>query len=265
MVNRSGAATKKYAREYDVCFKSYFSLTSSMPLFDGRLMPNWARHPVKRIAGIPGIAGRSELLARFYWQGRLAETRRACSDVPLFSTREDLYAHVNQAFFDVGSRAMDFLEFGVYQGASIQAWAALNHNPATRYWGFDSFAGLPEDWHAGKEKGTFSTSGKTPAVADPRVRFVVGLFQETLPSFLESFTPQNRLLVHNDSDLYSSTLYCLTMMNSLLGAETIMIFDDFYDSLHQYRALMDYCSAYRRSFRIVGVTKEFGQAAIEIH
>jgi len=236
-----------------------------MPLFDGRLVPSWVRQIVKRIARSPGIARHSELLARFHWQAQLAETRRKAPDAPVFPSREDLFAHVNQEVFDGGRLAMDFLEFGVFQGASLRTWANLNHNPGTRYWGFDSFEGLPEDWHPGKERGTFSTSGKPPVIDDSRVQLVVGLFQDTLPIFLHSFEPRNRLLVHSDSDLYSSTLYCLTMMNSLLLPGTIMIFDDFYDSLHQYRAFRDYCSAYRRTFRVVGMTKEFGQAAVEIN
>lgn len=236
-----------------------------MALFDGRILPRWMRLTVKQVAGAPGIAQRSELLARFHWQARLAETRRKFRDAPVFRSREDLYAHVNQVFFDGGRVAMDFLEFGVFQGASLRTWSTLNHNLETRYWGFDSFEGLPEDWHDGKEKGTFSTSGKEPTIDDPRVRFVVGWFQDTLPSFLASYAPRNRLVVHNDSDLYSSTLYCLTIMDSVLRAGTIVIFDDFYDSLHQYRALTDYCSAYLRSFRIIGMTKRIGQAAVEIH
>lgn len=72
-------------------------------------------------------------------------------------------------------------------------------------------------------------------------------------------------MVHNDSDLYSSTLYCLTIMNSFLRSGTIVIFDDFYDSMHQYRALTDYCSAYLRGFRVIGMTKRIAQAAVEIN
>ena len=183
----------------------------------------------------------------------------------MFPSREDLYFHVNQAFFNGGRVAMDFLEFGVFQGASLKTWSTLNHNPETRYWGFDSFEGLPEDWHAGKEKGTFSTFGKAPSIDDSRVQLVVGWFQDTLPSFLASYKPRHRLVVHNDSDLYSSTLYCLTIMNSVLRSGTIVIFDDFYDSLHQYRALTDYCSAYLRSFKVIGMTRHIGQAAVEMN
>jgi hypothetical protein len=123
----------------------------------------------------------------------------------------------------------------------------------------DDFAG---NCNYGKEKGTFSTIGKVPKIDDPRVQFVVVWFQDTLPSFLASYKPHNPLVVHNDSGLYSSTLYCLTIMDSFFRSGRMLIFDDFYDSLYQYRALMDYCSAYRRDFTVIGMTKRIAQVAV---
>ena len=37
-----------------------------------------------------------------------------------------------------------YLEFGVYQGASMRWWSAALNNPGSRLHGFDSFEGLPE-------------------------------------------------------------------------------------------------------------------------
>jgi hypothetical protein len=151
------------------------------------------RNAVKQVAAVPGVARHSELLARFHRQARLAETRRE-SPPPVFASREQLYAHVNEIFFDSGRTRMDFLEFGVFEGASLRSWSALNRNPETRFWGFDSFEGLPEDWHSGKEKGTFSTEDKVPELGDPRVQYVVGWFQQTLPQFAASY--HDRLMIH---------------------------------------------------------------------
>jgi hypothetical protein len=47
-------------------------------------------------------------------------------------------------------------------------------------------------------------------------RSVKGWFQNTLPGFLNAFTPRPRLVVHSDSDLYSSTLFTLASLNMLL-------------------------------------------------
>ncbi len=235
-----------------------------MALLDGRAFRLSMRNAAKRVASIPGITQHSELLARFHWRARLAETQRQFGDAPVFSYREELYSYVNQVFFDGGRRSMDFLEFGVFEGQSLKTWSNLNRDSETRYWGFDSFEGLPEDWRPGTRRGSFSTSGQVPNIDDPRVGFVVGWFQETLLPFLTEYRPRNPIVVHHDSDLYSSTLYCLTTMDSFLPSGTILIFDDFSDSLHQYRAFMDYCSAYRKAFNVIGLTRSVEHVAAQI-
>jgi hypothetical protein len=147
--------------------------------------------------------------------------------VPLFDNRFELYGHLQTV---IGDGPVDYLEFGVYRGESILRWAEIQHHPASRFLGFDSFEGLPEDWryfggiHA---RETFSTEGDQPEVDDPRVRFVKGLFQDTLPAFLADFTPGGQVVVHCDADLYSSTLYVLSECHRILGPGSIVIFDEF--------------------------------------
>src|SRR5438270_7095361 len=85
--------------------------------------------------------------------------------VPYFRDRFDLYNHLNE--FVLRRAPVDFLEFGVFKGESIRAWMLLNKNPASRFFGFDTFEGLPEEWrHVGKvtRKGEFSTGGRPPVV-----------------------------------------------------------------------------------------------------
>jgi len=175
-----------------------------------------------------------------------------------------MYVHLNRTFLDNGQAPIDYFEFGVARGDSLRSWCSLNTQPETRFFGFDSFEGLPENWTSERPKGAFGTSGETPDIRDPRVRFVIGWFQNALPEFLQSYQPRNRLVIHNDSDLYSSTLYCLTAMNRLIPAGTLIIFDEFYDVLHEYRALSDYGSAYMRKYKIVAATYRFNQAAVVI-
>lgn len=206
----------------------------------------------------------NERIDRFNWNARLVQTKKDFSSVPIFETRPELYAHVNQAWAGDGKVPIDYLEFGVFEGASLGRWCELNKHPESRFFGFDSFQGLPETWMRGWEKGTFNTNGKTPDIHDSRVQFVKGWFQDSLPPFLASYAPKNRQVVHSDSDLYSSTLYCLTTLNKLLSPGTIILFDDFYDPIHEYRALNDYASAYRRNFRILAATDRFYQVAIEL-
>jgi hypothetical protein len=206
----------------------------------------------------------SSFLDRLNWTARWVETAKENSQCPRFDTREKMYEHANRTFFDDGKSPIDYLEFGVFEGNSMRTWCQLNTSPETRFFGFDSFEGLPEDWTADRPKSSFTTSGRTPEIRDPRVQFVVGWFQHSLPVFLKSYEPKNRLLVHIDSDLYSSSLFCLTSLNHIMPSGTIIIFDEFYDVLHEYRALSDYAGAYMRNYRIVAATQGFNKATVEL-
>jgi hypothetical protein len=198
------------------------------------------------------------------WEMRLYSTVarfRAALELP---TRADLYRYVSRDFLDDGAKAIDYLEFGVYRGETFREWCALNQNPDSRFFGFDSFEGLPEDWNPRRPKGAFDTGGRLPELDDVRAEFVVGWFQHSLAAFVRSYRPQDQLVVHVDCDLYSSTLYCLSTLDSVIAPGTVIIFDEFYDSLHEYRALTDYCSAYLRDYRLIAYTKDIVQAAVAI-
>lgn len=206
----------------------------------------------------------SPFLERLNWSARWVASVRGSEGSRAFPTREEMYDRLNVQYFGGGRNAMDFLEFGVHLGGSLRRWCEINGSPDARFFGFDSFEGLPEDWNRGAKKGAYNAKGQVPQIGDPRVQFVVGWFQETLPAFLLGFRARNRLVIHNDSDLYSSTLYCLTMLNSLMVPGTLVIFDEFYDPVNEYKALHDYVVAYRRKFKIVAHTAGFTQAAVEI-
>jgi O-methyltransferase len=207
----------------------------------------------------------SHLVDKLNWNARWLDTLRKTDDVPLFPYREHLYSFVNETYFGAGADPVDYLEFGVYKGASLRTWANLNKNASSRLFGFDSFEGLPENWVSGKPQGTFSTEGNLPDIKDSRVEFVIGWFQHSLPQFLSSFKRESRLLIHNDSDLFSSTLYTLAMLNPIIQPGTIIIFDEFDAVLDEFRALTSYASAFLRSYKIVAATQDFQQTAVEIH
>jgi hypothetical protein len=170
---------------------------------------------------------------------------------PYLSSREALYAHVAEI---IGNIPITFLEFGVYQGASLQSWVGLNTADQSQFIGFDSFEGLPEAWvNVGHQfmPGSFSTEGKLPLITDPRVRFIKGWFQDTLPPFLAHFTTNKALLIHCDADIYPSTLFVLCQLNSFMQAGTIVIFDDFSSMLHDFRAWEDYTRAFCRRYKLL--------------
>lgn len=151
-----------------------------------------------------------------------------------------------------------FLEFGVYQGTSINI-IADQVTPRIVH-GFDSFKGLPEDWwHSRKHvlrKGRFTTNGKLPEVR-PNVRLHVGLFADTLPGFLQNHAGQCAF-VHLDADIYSSTIQVLNLLNERIMAGTYLRFDELcpwtriddrgYEPFlkHEYRALTEWCANHQR-------------------
>lgn len=180
---------------------------------------------------------------------------------PTFASRLELYHYINDTYLSKGEVPLDFFEFGVYRGDSLRAWSAMNKNPTARFYGFDSFYGLPEYWKAGRPKGTFDMGGKTPEISDARIRLIEGLFQQTLPEFLKSYVPSGQIVIHNDCDLYSSTLFCLTHMDSTMLPGTMLIFDEFDDLFHEFRAFCDYTDAYRRNYELMAGTSTLTQAA----
>jgi len=208
----------------------------------------------------------SAFIDKLNWNAKWMTTVEAARDVPIYQTRLELHRFVQSR--ETGP--IDYMEFGVFQGESLRWWCEANSHAESRFFGFDSFEGLPEawspkTWSATFPKGTFSTGGSIPDIKDSRVQFVVGWFQETLPAFLASYQAREcPLVVHCDSDLYSSALFCLTSLNRIIPRGSIIIFDELNDVLSEYRALTNYAAAYLRQWRFIAATEYFAQAAVEI-
>ncbi|MGL1862739.1 MAG: class I SAM-dependent methyltransferase [Pseudodesulfovibrio sp.] len=181
-----------------------------------------------------------------------------------YKDRKKLYHCVNDRF--IRKAPIDYCEFGVYGGKSFKNWLELNPNPESRFYGFDSFEGLPEDWTGTAPKGAFTTKGSIPETDDPRASFIVGLFQDTVEEFSRNFTPENRLVLHMDADLYSSTLYCLMNFNSHIKPGTIILFDEFTarNYTDEFAALQDYCLTCYRDYKIIATRTDYVKLAIEI-
>jgi len=184
---------------------------------------------------------------------------------PIFQERTQMYDYLASEV--LGDQPIHYLEFGVFHGASIRYFSEINKNPDSRFVGFDTFEGLPEDWSefsGTTKKNTFDTNGNIPEINDNRVTFKKGLFQETLPGYLQDVKFSYPLLINNDSDLYSATLYVLTSANDIILPGTVIIFDEFYSATHEFRALMDYSASYLRKYEVVAATQDHIQVAIKI-
>lgn len=159
-----------------------------------------------------------------------------------------LYEYIAKRY-DLQSAPMTYLEFGVATGTTIKWWATTNKNPVSSFVGFDTFTGLPEAW-AMMPKGGFSTGGKLPDIDDGRVRFVAGMFQQTLLNEIKPVSAfHGRTVIHLDADLYSSTLFVLMALDHLLKPGDILIFDEFAYVSDEFRAFHDYKTATGRKYK----------------
>ena len=159
---------------------------------------------------------------------------------------------------------VNYLEFGVCEGHSFRWWLKNNKDASSRFYGFDTFTGLPEQWDQFKA-GDMSTNGNLPDVnGDTRVEFLKGLFQETVPEFLKQFDNSRRKIIHLDADLYSSTLYTLASLEPFLKEGDILIFDEFGVPTHEFLALMNYQSAFRREVELIAAANNYFFTAFKV-
>ncbi len=157
-----------------------------------------------------------------------------------------------------------YLEFGVAFGHSFRWWVENNRDADSEFYGFDTFTGLPEQW-AFLKPGEMSTEGRTPEIDDNRYKFLVGLFQDTLPKFLKEFAAnKKRLVINLDADLYTSTLYVLTRIAPYLKPGDILIFDEFGVPTHEFRAFEDFSKSYYLKYETLAAANNYYQVAMKI-
>lgn len=183
----------------------------------------------------------------------------------IFASREELWLHCIEV---AGLKTKDsalILEFGVYKGYSAN-WFATQL-PNSKVFGFDSFEGLPEAWVGESDyaKGTFSLSGRLPKV-ETNVSLVPGLFEESLPKFIETQRIDRIDLLHLDADIYSSTKTVLDGLRSLIHPGLIIVFDEYMMRTswrhHEYRAWRDFVKENGVAYEYIGFSGS--QAAIVV-
>jgi O-methyltransferase len=179
-----------------------------------------------------------------------------------YNLRFKLYEHVLQ-LESLAQAPIDYLEFGVAKGVSLTWWLDNNKNQASRFFGFDTFEGLPEKWGT-YEKGAMSFG--VPVLKDTRCEFFKGLFQQTLFSFIkqEKLSSANRKIIHLDADLFSSTLFVLTSLHPYLRKDDILIFDEFNVPNHEFLAFECYTKAFYVNYDLIGAVNNYFQVAIKI-
>ena len=176
-----------------------------------------------------------------------------------FSNREDHYANIYNS--EVHDNEICYLEFGVFKGDSINWWIKKNTNPDSVFYGFDTFEGLPEKW-GNYTKGDFYSN--IPNIADSRLKFIKGLFQDTLPGFLKDVRLNKQLVIHLDADLFSSTLFALASLAPFIKKGDIILFDEFNVPNDEFSAFEIFCRSYYINCELLSATLNFFQIGIKI-
>lgn len=179
-----------------------------------------------------------------------------------YEDRFKLHEHVLTTE-QIADEKIDYLEFGVAGGTSLEWWLKANTNLQSRFFGFDTFEGLPEDWGLFK-KGEMGPGSHV--FQDRRCTLVKGLFQKTVPTFLEStsFESTTRKVLHLDADLFSSTLLVLILFASHLKSGDILLFDEFCVPNHEFLAFEIYTRMHNARYEFLGAVNNYLQVALKI-
>jgi hypothetical protein len=109
-------------------------------------------------------------------------------------------------------------------------------------------------------KGKFNVGGTLPDISDPRVSFVKGWFNQTLPSFVEEVRrdEEKQIVLHLDADLYSSTYYVLNCLyqKKFIEKGTILIFDEVIVASiadTEFRAFYDFVEAMNLAYELLAI------------
>jgi O-methyltransferase len=178
-----------------------------------------------------------------------------------YSKRYLLYSFLIENI--ISGTPVDYLEFGVSKGVSFRWWAEKIKDEDSRFFGFDTFTGLPEDWGSFK-KGDMDNNNEIPQMDDVRCSFYQGLFQQTMPSFLKNYSSDKRKIFHMDADLYTSTLYVLTSISPILNKGDIIIFDEFNVPMHEFKAFSEWVKAYYIQYEVIAAVNNYYQVALMI-
>ena len=180
-----------------------------------------------------------------------------------YPKRYKLYNAV-AAHYELDKREVLFLEFGVASGSSFSWWMKKNNNPDSLFRGFDTFAGLPEDW-GGFKKGAMAFD-QMP-VNDERAAFIKGIFQESLHPFIEAnknLLREKAKIIHMDADLFSSTIFVLSQLYPYLKKGDIIFFDEFNVANHEFLAFKIFTESFYVKLRPVGAVNNFYQTCFMV-
>jgi len=178
----------------------------------------------------------------------------------------DHYGYLGEALNLFASKAPDglYLEFGVATGFTIKNIAAATQN---KVYGFDSFEGLPEDWEGYQEKkGAFKCA--IPKDLPSNVELLVGLFDETIPKFIEQHKNEKVAYMHVDCDIYSSTKCIFDNFKNMFQDGSVICFDELVHypgwEINEWKAWHEFLEETKYKWEVLGKYAPH-QVAFKIH
>jgi len=163
------------------------------------------------------------------------------------------------------SKQITYLEFGVAGGESFNWWMDKCKSSNSRFFGFDTFEGLPEQWGM---YGKGEMHSDVPVLNDKRGKYYKGIFQDTLVGFID----ENRALLksdavrilHMDADLFSSTIFVLSQMYAFLKPGDIIMFDEFNVCNHEYLAFKIFTESFYVKLRPISAQNNYLHASFVV-
>ncbi|PWT77058.1 MAG: hypothetical protein C5B59_05055 [Bacteroidetes bacterium] len=158
-----------------------------------------------------------------------------------------------------------YLEFGVASGQSFFWWMKNNTNRCSKFFGFDTFEGLPEDW-GGYKKGAMAHGENEVSTDDDRAEFVKGIFQDTMDKFISTHREilSKPKLIHLDADLFSSTIFVLSQLYPFLQKGDVILFDEFNVANHEFLAYKIFTESFYVKMKLIAAQNNFYQTAFVV-
>lgn len=168
--------------------------------------------------------------------------------------------------YQLQQQPFSYFEFGVASGVSFEWWLSHAQHPGARFFGFDTFEGLPEDWGLFFKKGAMAHDMK--AIEDNRHLFIKGIFQDTLAGFIRDHSAtlnlQQRKVLLLDADLFSSTIFVLSQFYPYMKKGDLIIFDEFNVPNHEFQAMKIFRDCFYVQLKPVSALNNFYQAVFEV-
>lgn len=185
----------------------------------------------------------------------------------VFLEQRDLQEHALRKALQNHKDNYFYLEFGVFNGLSINFFSKILKEKNINIYGFDSFEGLREDWSGtlNAPKGILDRRGLIPKLSSNCIP-VKGWVQDTVPKFLNEHKNLKINFVHFDLDTYESTKDVFILIKPYLTKNAVILFDELYNysgwSVGEYKALREVLD--ENEYKFISFSTHIKQAAIQL-